>query len=161
MHPKRNLHLCSLGGGGAIGGKYQNCFRNDTTIHRHGDIILVRFFHMSFRIHQHFGFRKATAPLFRPSRTRAPYWENRLSDIRDSLRESLAYPILFLEDYRCFCIWRAGETCRRVGASAWGGVTGYWSADPEHGRGDADELGLPKAGWRFPAFSSVFQHWSD
>jgi hypothetical protein len=41
------------------------------------------------------------------------------------------------------------SACRRIG------VIGYWCADRENGRGDADGLGLPKAGLGLPTFFNI------
>jgi hypothetical protein len=45
--PKRDLHLCSLGGGFLIRSAHQYPSRNDASVHGHGDIVLVRFSHMN------------------------------------------------------------------------------------------------------------------
>ena len=46
-HLKRNFHFCPLGCCLAIRGAYHDSFRNDASVHCHGDIIVVRFSHMS------------------------------------------------------------------------------------------------------------------
>jgi hypothetical protein len=107
-HPKRNFHFCAFGCCLRVGSADQDSSWNNATVHCHGDVILGRFFHMSFKNPRHFGLLRAAAPLIRPSRTRAPYLENRLSNSFESLRDSFAYPILFSKGSRCFCIWRGG-----------------------------------------------------
>jgi hypothetical protein len=105
-HLKRNFHFCSLSGCLVIGGANQDCSWNDASVHCHGDVILVRFFHMSSK-------SPAGLRTLESSRTVDPsvpdaraILENRLSDAFEFLRDSFAYPILFSEGYRCFCIWR-------------------------------------------------------
>jgi hypothetical protein len=46
-HPKRNFHFCAFGCCLFIGSAEQDSSWNNASVHCHGDVILVRFFHMS------------------------------------------------------------------------------------------------------------------